>query len=74
MAEPAAQEALTNKLTGTAVAVGGVIPLADLNVYLETATLTVGLLAGLFALFFHIRRWYRDKYLYRPTVEDSEDK
>ena len=35
--------------------------LAELNAYLETGTLIVGLLAGLFALFFHARRWYRDR-------------
>jgi hypothetical protein len=32
-----------------------------LNELLETATLTIGLLSGVFALFFHIRRWYRGK-------------
>ena len=70
MSDPTEQANLANKLTGASIAAGASMSMTDLNLYLETGTLIVGLLAGLFALFFHIRRWYRDKYLYRP-VEDE---
>ena len=32
-----------------------------LNELLETATLTVGFIAGVFAMFFHVRRWWRGR-------------
>jgi hypothetical protein len=32
-----------------------------LNEFLETATLIIGLVSGLFALFFNVRRWWRER-------------
>lgn len=31
----------------------------SLNEFLETATLLMGFVAGMFAMFFHVRRWFR---------------
>ena len=33
----------------------------SLNEFLETATLVVGLTAGVFAMFFQVRRWWRGR-------------
>ena len=37
------------------------VTLADINMWLETATFAVGLVAGIFAMFFHIRRYFRSR-------------
>ena len=57
----AVEEKVVNVLAGTSLASGTGVSLVDFNVYLETGTLVVGLTAGLFALFFQIRRWYRGR-------------
>ena len=56
-----AEEKAVNALAGTSIATGTGMSLVDLNVYLETGTLIVGFTAGIFALFFQIRRWYRGR-------------
>lgn len=73
MPDPLAQEALTNKLTGTTLVASVSVTIVDFNLYMESATLIVGFIAGLFACFFHIRRWYRDKYLYRPKKDEVDE-
>lgn len=50
-----------NYLAGTSAFTGFGMSLVDFNTYLETATMIVGLTAGLFALFFQVRRWYRGR-------------
>lgn len=55
------QERAVDGLAGTSLTAGITMNLADFNVILETATLTVGFIAGAFAMFFQIRRWYRGK-------------
>lgn len=42
-----------------------------LNEFLETATLLVGLLSGIFALFFHIRRWWRGRQRDKAAKHDE---
>ncbi len=55
------EEKVVNALAGTSIASGTSMTLVDFNVYLETGTLIVGFTAGLFALFFQARRWYRGR-------------
>lgn len=50
-------ERATNYLAGTSFLTGFGMTLAEFNVYLETGTMIVGFTAGLFALFFQVRRW-----------------
>lgn len=46
----------------TAIAIGSwTVSLADINMVLETATYAVGFIAGAFAMFFHIRRYFRSR-------------
>lgn len=52
------------------VAIGAwTLNLTDLNVILETATLGIGLIAGVFALFFHIRRYRRGRTMAAALAE-----
>ncbi len=37
------------------------VTVTDINVILETATLTFGLIAGAFSLYFHVRRALRER-------------
>lgn len=46
-----------NYLAGTSAFTGFGMTLVSFNMYLETATLIVGFTAGIFALFFQVRRW-----------------
>ncbi len=55
------QERVVDTLAGTSLTAGVGMNLAELNVVLETVTLSVGLVAGVFALFFQVRRYYRGK-------------
>ena len=59
--EQKVQERLVDGLAGISLTSGVSMTLADFNVILETATLTVGLIAGAFAMFFQVRRYYRGK-------------
>jgi hypothetical protein len=55
------QERIADGLTGTAITTGAGMTIADFNAYLEAGTLIVGLIAGIFALFFHIRRYRNER-------------
>lgn len=59
--EQKVQERLVDGLAGISLTSGVGMNLADFNVILETATLSIGLVAGVFALFFQVRRYYRGK-------------
>lgn len=59
--EQQTQERLVDGLAGTSLTAGISMNLADFNVMLETAVLVIGLVAGVFAMFFQIRRYYRGK-------------
>lgn len=50
---------MADGLSGGSLGTWSVAWLTELNLLLETATLTVGLLAGLFALALHYRSWRR---------------
>ena len=54
-----AQENIVDALATTPLVSVAGVNLISLNELLETATLAVGFVAGLFALFFQVRRWYR---------------
>ena len=56
-----AQEKVADVLTATPIVSLFSYNFMTLNEVLETATLIIGLIAGLFAMFFHIRRWYRGR-------------
>lgn len=56
------------------IAIGAwTLTLADLNVILETVTLTLGMVAGVFALFFHIRRYRRGKTM-NVALKETQQK
>ena len=60
MTQPA-QEKVVDALAATPfVSVLG-INFMNLNELLETATLAIGFITGLFVMFFQIRRWYRGR-------------
>ncbi len=63
------QERAVDTLAGTSLTAGVSMNLADLNVILETVTLTIGLIAGVFALFFQVRRYYRGKKRDKETAK-----
>ncbi len=63
------QERVVDTLAGTSLTAGVGMNLADLNVILETVTLTIGLIAGVFALFFQVRRYYRGKKRDKETAK-----
>ena len=63
------QERLVDGLAGTSLTAGVSMTLADFNVILETATLTIGLIAGVFALFFQVRRYRRGKKRDKETAK-----
>lgn len=48
-------------LSGGALASGLLAYLTDVNIVLETVTLLLGAVAGVFALFFHYRRWRNER-------------
>lgn len=55
------QEHVTDSLT--TITIGSwVLTFADVNVVLETFTLTLGVVAGAFAIYFHVRRYLRQKH------------
>lgn len=66
------QERLVDGLAGTSLTAGVGMNLAELNVILETATLTIGLIAGVFALFFQVRRYYRGKKRDKALADKNE--
>ena len=66
------QERLVDGLAGTSLTVGVSMTLADFNVILETATLTIGLIAGAFAMFFQVRRYYRGKTMNEALKETQQ--
>lgn len=59
--EQKVQERLVDGLAGISLTSGVGMNLADFNVILETATLSIGLVAGVFALFFQVRRYFRGR-------------
>lgn len=61
MIPQAVQEMAANAAAAGAVSASVSVKLIELNLYLETITLALGALAGLFALGFQIRRYYRQK-------------
>lgn len=61
MSQQQIQERVADTLSGGSLSVGVAMTVADYNAIMEAATLTVGLIAGIFAMFFHIRRWYRGR-------------
>lgn len=65
-------EKVANYLAGTSLGTGAGVNLISFNVYLETATLIVGFAAGIFALIFQARRWYKG-YVIRKAVKASRD-
>ena len=66
------QERVVDTLAGTSLTAGISMTLADFNIILETATLTIGLIAGAFALFFQIRRYYRGKTMNAALKETQQ--
>ncbi len=66
------QERLVDGLAGTSLTAGVSMTLADFNVMLETATLTVGFIAGAFAMFFQVRRHYRGKTMNEALKETQQ--
>lgn len=56
-------ERAADALTGTSLFTWAGVSLAQFNQVLETLTLLVGLFAGIFALFFHARRWLNERKL-----------
>ena len=50
-----------DSLSGGSLGAWGATWLTELNLLLETATLTVGLIAGLLAVALHIRSWRRGR-------------
>ena len=66
------QERVVDGLAGTSLTAGVGMTLADFNIILETATLTIGLIAGVFALFFQARRWYRGKTMNAALKETQQ--
>lgn len=66
------QERVVDGLAGTSLTVGISMNLADFNVILETATLTIGLIAGAFAMFFQVRRYYRGKTMTAALKETQQ--
>ena len=66
------QERVVDGLAGTSLTAGVSMSLADFNVILETATLTIGLIAGAFAMFFQVRRYYRGKTMNEALKETQQ--
>ncbi len=66
------QERMVDTLAGTSLTAGVSMTLADFNTILETATLTIGLIAGVFALFFQVRRYYRGKTMNAALKETQQ--
>lgn len=60
MSAPVQQKA-ADVLTGAAITTYAGVSLTDLNLYLETASLALSVIAALFAVFFHVRRWWRER-------------
>ena len=57
------QEKIVDIASGSALTAGITMNIAEYNVVMEAVTLTLGAIAALFSLFFHIRRWYRGRKL-----------
>ena len=55
------EEKVANVLTATPFASIAGVNFMTLNELLETGTLIVGFVAGMFAMFFHIRRYFRSR-------------
>ena len=55
------QERIVDGMSGAALSIGTTMTLTDYNALMEAVTLTLGAIAALFSLFFHIRRWYRGR-------------
>lgn len=66
------RERVVDGLAGTSLTAGVGVNLADFNIILETATLTIGLIAGVFALFFQVRRYYRGKTMNAALKETQQ--
>lgn len=54
-------ERVADVLTGSALGTWLVNQLVNINVVLESLTLLVGLIAGIFALLFHFRKWRNER-------------
>ena len=55
------QERAADALGSGGLLAGIAMNLSEYNVLMESITLTLGAVAALFSLFFHIRRWYRGR-------------
>lgn len=55
------QERAADFLGSGGLLAGITMNLTEYNVLMEAVTLTLGAIAALFSLFFHIRRWYRGR-------------
>ena len=68
--EQQTQERMADSLT--TITVGSwAVTLADINLILETATFFLGFVAGCFAVFFHIRRYFRSRARDKAAEQDD---
>lgn len=63
------QERVADSLTTLAIGSWSV-SLADINLMLETATFVLGFVAGAFSVFFHVRRYLRERKLNEKSKDE----